>query len=556
MGWEFALALGVLGVVTGAVLASWLWRSRLQAERELGAFGVRAELDSAQAVARERAQTQERLDLERQQALEVARASLERLQSELGASLAQVAALQAKAEQLPAVEAELSQLREQHHALQQEHGDVREAQAHLRSKLELTTQALDEQRARVVAQQDELKGLQEHAAQLRSEVEGLRQSLQAEREKVQERGALIEQARDQFKVLAGEILETNSKQLQSHNQTSLSTLLDPLRQRLVDFQKKVEDVYVDESKERSALRQQVESLMQLNQSLSAEARSLTSALRGSVKSQGNWGELILERVLEASGLRSGQEYLVQDSQTNEAGQRLQPDVVILLPEGRRLVVDSKLSLLAYERYATGPDEAERDGALKDHLSSVRAHMRGLSDKRYQNLYGQSLDFVLMFIPIEPAFMAAVTQDAQLFMDAWERNVLLVSPSTLLFVVRTVAHLWRQEAQNRNAQEIAKRGAELYDKLSGFAVELEAVGSKLESAQQSYLEARKRLASGRGNVIRQAQMLKELGVKPSKDLPSKLSELADLSSEQDEAASLLQAGVSADEGMGQQPPLLD
>ena len=302
-------------------------------------------------------------------------------------------------------------------------------------------------------------------------------------------------------------------------------MLDPLRLRLAEFQRKVEDVYVEEGKDRSALKEQVQQLMRLNQALSDDARNLTSALRGSVKSQGNWGELVLERVLEASGLRKGEEYRVQDSQTTDDGRRLQPDVVICLPEGRQLVVDAKVSLLAYERFTQAGDEREQAVALKAHLDSMRAHLRGLSDKDYQKLYGQSLDFVLMFIPVEPAFMTAVTHDAQLFMDAWERNVLLVSPSTLLFVVRTVAHLWRQEAQNRNAQEIARRGAELYDRLSAFVDDLRTVGDRLQGAQNAYAQAEKRLSEGRGNVIRQAEMLRELGVKPSKQLAAPLVERA-------------------------------
>jgi DNA recombination protein RmuC len=352
--------------------------------------------------------------------------------------------------------------------------------------------------------------------------------LNVEKQRAAERLAVLEQTQatmgERFRALAHETLELSTTRLREQSEAGLATLLDPLRQRLADFQKKVEDVYIDESKERSALREHLESLMRLNQTLSDDARQLTAALRGSVKHQGNWGELILERVLEASGLRRGHEYQVQDSQRGEDGQRLQPDVVIHLPESRRLVVDAKVSLVAYERFAIADDDS-RDAALRDHLNSVRAHLRGLSDKRYQTLYGNSLDFVLMFVPIEPAFMAAVTHDQQLFADAWERNVLLVSPSTLLFVVRTVAHLWRQEAQTRNAQEIARRGGELYDRLAGFATDLETVGQRLDGAHKAWSDARRKLSEGRGNVIRQAEMLRELGVKPTRRLPAALTDTA-------------------------------
>jgi DNA recombination protein RmuC len=295
---------------------------------------------------------------------------------------------------------------------------------------------------------------------------------------------------------------------------------------LQEFQGKVEQFYDTEGKERSALGQQVSHLMQLNKTLSDDAKNLTLALKGSAKSQGNWGELILERVLEASGLRRGVEYDVQESHSREDGSRAQPDVVIHLPQDRHLVVDAKVSLVAYEEYASADDDAVRAAALKRHTDSVRAHIRGLSEKNYQALYGlKSLDFVLMFVPIEPAFMLSVSQDNQLFMDAWNKNVLLVSPSTLLFVVRTVAHLWHQEAQSRNAQEIAKRGAELYDRLCAFVGDLEKVGERLRMAQDAYCDAFAKLSTNKGNVIRQAQMLKELGVKPTKSLPAGLVELA-------------------------------
>jgi DNA recombination protein RmuC len=394
--------------------------------------------------------------------------------------------------------------------------------------------------SRLAERDVEISGLRVETVRLHAELKAADERMKAEQQRASERLAVLDQAQatmgERFRALANETLELSTKRLREQHEAGLVTLLDPLRQRLADFQKKVEDVYVDESKERSALREHLESLMRLNQTLSDDARQLTAALRGSVKHQGNWGELILERVLEASGLRRGHEYEVQDTRRGEDGQRLQPDVVIHLPESRRLVVDAKVSLIAYERFAIADDDDGREAALRDHLDSMRAHLRGLSDKRYQTLYGNSLDFVLMFVPIEPAFMAAVTHDAQLFADAWERNVLLVSPSTLLFVVRTVAHLWRQEAQTRNAQEIARRGAELYDRLAGFATDLETVGQRLDSAHKAWTDARRKLSEGRGNVIRQAEMLRELGVKPARQLP----------------AALLQAAADDAEGAGRDP----
>jgi DNA recombination protein RmuC len=364
----------------------------------------------------------------------------------------------------------------------------------------------------------------------RAQVAALTMQLTQERNQSQEKMALLQNAREeltlQFKNLANDILEEKSKRFSEQNQQSLGQLLDPLKTKLQEFQGKVEQVYVQEGKDRSALAEQVRQLMELNKTVSQEANNLTKALKGSNKTQGNWGELVLERVLESSGLRKGEEYDVQESHTLEDGRRLQPDVVVHLPDDRHLVIDAKATLVAYEDYANAEDDKHREAALKRHLDAVRSHIKGLSDKNYQDLYGlKSLDFVLMFIPIEPAFMLAVSHDRELYMDAWNKNVLLVSPSTLLFVVRTVANLWRQEAQTRNAQDIAKRGAELYDKLAGFVEDMESLGTRLNQAQKDYDGAINKLSTGRGNVIRQAEMLKKLGVKPSKSLPTPMVEIA-------------------------------
>lgn len=376
----------------------------------------------------------------------------------------------------------------------------------------------------------ELQMAQEHTSQLQTQLAAQATQLEAERRAAHDKLALLAEAREalshQFKSLANDILEEKSRRFAEQNQLSLGQLLDPLRSRLADFQGRVEQFYDAEGKQRSALAQQVHQLLQLNQALSEDAKNLTQALKGSTKAQGNWGELILERVLESAGLRKGFEYDVQENHLRADGSRAQPDVVIHLPENRHLVIDAKASLLAYEEWAHADDEAVRAGAQRRHLDSVRQHIKGLAERNYQQLYAlQSLDFVLMFVPIEPAFMLAVTADNQLYSDAWNRNVLLVSPSTLLFVLRTVAHLWRQEAQTRNAQEIAQRGADLYDHLTAFVEELEKVGKNLGQAQDAYQKAFNKLSKNRGNVIRRAEMLKELGIKPAKALPPALVEAA-------------------------------
>ncbi|RZL63562.1 MAG: DNA recombination protein RmuC [Variovorax sp.] len=399
------------------------------------------------------------------------------------------AQLAERAERVPVLDAELTRLRIAHQAARDDAGALRTQIGELNTRMDAERQ-----------EAEKLQRLQREqtAAQLQQLVEAR------------------EVMANQFKALANDILEEKSKRFAEQNQVSLGTLLDPLRMRLADFQGKVELFYDTEGKQRSALSQQVTQLMELNQLLGAEARNLTQALKGSSKTQGNWGELILERVLEASGLRRGIEYHVQQSHTREDGSRAQPDVIIHLPEDRKLVVDAKVSLLAYEECVGAETDELRAAAQRRHLASIRSHIEGLSGKRYEQLYSlKSLDFVLMFVPIEPAFMLAISADDQLFMDAWSRNVLLVSPSTLLFVVRTVAHLWRQEAQSRNAQDIAKRGAELYDKLAAFVGDLERVGKALDNAQGAYKDAFNKFTDGKGNAIRQAEMLKSLGVKPTK-----------------------------------------
>jgi DNA recombination protein RmuC len=391
--------------------------------------------------------------------------------------------------------------------------------------------------SRVPGLEQSLAAATQSISELREQAARRNAELTAERESFREKLALLADAKqgltDQFKNLANEILEDKSRRFTDQNQTNLSALLDPLKLRIAEFQSKIEDTYVKEGKERTALGEQVRQLMELNQQLSEDAKNLTRALRGSSKAQGNWGELVLERVLEASGLRKGEEYLVQSSTTRDDGTRALPDVVIRLPENRSLVVDAKVSLVAYEEFAIAEIEVDRTAAAKRHIDSVKNHIRGLSEKNYHTLYGlKSIDFVLLFVPIEPAFMLAITADRDLFMDAWHRNVLLVSPSTLLFVVRTVAHLWRQEAQTRNAQEIAKRGAELYDKFVGFVEDMTALGNRLRQAQTEYEAAYGKLTGGRGHLIGQAEKLRALGVKPSKSLPPAMQEhaLEDLAAE--------------------------
>lgn len=391
---------------------------------------------------------------------------------------------------------------------------------------------LRERSERIPELQEKLLELEKSRDDLMHQSADLRESAvranaQLDAERAQSEGKL-KLLTEQFQNLANAILEEKSKRFTEQNQTNMGQLLSPLKEQLIGFQKKIEDVYVAETKDRTALAEQVRQLAGLNQALSQDAKNLTNALKGSNKLQGNWGELILQRVLESSGLRLGEEYDVQESHTREDGSRSQPDVTIHLPGDRHLVVDAKVSLNAFVDCVAAEDEGLRQAAIKRHLDSVRAHIKGLSGKNYQTLYGlRSLDSVLMFIPIEPAFTLAIAHDRELFMDAWEKNIILASPSTLMYLVGTIAHLWRQDAQSKNATDIAKRGAELYDKLAAFVADLELVGNRIKQAQDSFEDARNKLARGRGNVIRQAEMLRELGVKATKSMPMTFIDLDEI-----------------------------
>jgi len=328
----------------------------------------------------------------------------------------------------------------------------------------------------------------------------------------------------QFKNLANEILEDKSKRFTEQNVASLDALLKPLQTKLSEFKEQVNTSYGNEARERFALKSEIERLANLNLRMSDETRSLTQALKGDSKVQGNWGELVLESILESSGLRKGEEYLVQDSHTQTDGSRLQPDVVVKLPEGRSLVVDSKVSITAYSRHAETSDPVIAEQELAAHIQSLRQHIQGLSSKNYSSLYGiGSVDFVLMFVPIEPAFLLALKTAPNLYQEALAKNIVLVCPSTLMATLRTVAHLWRQDHQNRNALEIAKQCGTLYDKFVGFVDDLEKLGQRLDQAQTSYHDAFNKLKSGKGNLIRTAEKVRELGVKPSKNLSVPLVE---------------------------------
>jgi DNA recombination protein RmuC len=379
--------------------------------------------------------------------------------------------------------------------------------------------SLHKQDERLEAQRTETLSLREQAAALKS-------TLDSEKKQAAEKLALLESARQkmgvEFRNIANEIFDSKQKVFSERSREQLDGLLKPLGERIKDFERKVEAAYDKESKERFSLIKEVKNLQELNSRISEDAINLTHALRGQSKIQGTWGEIVLERVLEKSGLEKGREYEIQVSLKNEDGRRMQPDVIVHLPEGKDVIIDSKVSLTAYERYCSEEDEELRNNQLKLHIQSLRSHIKGLGDKDYQKLEPiRSLDFVLLFIPIEAAFSLAIQNDNDLFSEAFNQNIVMVAPSTLLATLRTIQNIWRYENQNRNAQKIANTAGRLYDKFANFVADVEEIGSKLQSTQRAYDSAHNKLVSGKGNLINRAETMRELGAKVSKSLPAHL-----------------------------------
>lgn len=362
---------------------------------------------------------------------------------------------------------------------------------------------------------------QQNVAQFAT-ISELKTRLEETRNAAHERQTILEQSEQrlttQFENLANRIFEHSGKKIEQQNKQSLNFLLSPLKEQLESFKKQVQDSFGEEAKERHTLTHEIRNLQQLNQQMTKEASNLTNALKGNNKIQGNWGEFILSQILDNSGLRLGYEYDTQVNLTNENNQRLQPDVIVHLPQGGDVVIDSKVTLVAYERYFNNDEEIVKTKALSDHLTAVRNHLKQLSQKDYHKLIGiNSLDYILMFIPVEPAFLCAIDSDPSLINDALKNNIMIVSPTTLLVALRTIHNLWRYEHQNRNAELIADKASKLYDKVRGFVEDMENLGSTLDKAQQTYQNSLNKLSKGRGNIIGQIERFRELGVEVKKPI---------------------------------------
>jgi DNA recombination protein RmuC len=339
---------------------------------------------------------------------------------------------------------------------------------------------------------------------------------------------------NQFENLAGKIFDERNKQFTEHNQTSLDHIVKPLREQLGEFKQRIETVYDNENKDRISLREEIVSLRRDTAQMNQEALNLTRALKGDKKTQGNWGEMILETVLEKSGLRKGIEYETQGAFRDENNKLFKPDVIVRLPEDKDIVIDSKVSLVAYELHCSTEDDAERITALKQHTEAVRTHIKGLSSKDYSGLKGlRSLDFVLLFMPIEAAFIAAFQADERLFTDAFEHKIIVVTPTTLLATLRTIENIWRYERQNENARAIADKAGIVYDKIRGFVEDLDKLGKQLSTVHSTYDGVMNKLTLGNGNLIRQASSFIDLGVKVKKTIPKHLNEQAGVTENNDE-----------------------
>ncbi|WP_299899281.1 DNA recombination protein RmuC [uncultured Aquimarina sp.] len=330
---------------------------------------------------------------------------------------------------------------------------------------------------------------------------------------------LQEKFTKEFENLANKILDEKSNKFTEQNKENIKNILNPLQEKINTFEKKVEQTHKESIDYHAALRQQILGLKDLNEQMSKEATNLTKALKGDSKMQGNWGELVLERVLEKSGLEKDREYFVQQSFTTAEGQRVLPDVVIHLPDNKKMIIDSKVTLTAYERYVNEDDETLRNTYLKEHITSLRRHIDQLAEKNYQDLYDiESPDFVLLFVPIEPAFAIAINEDNKLYNQAFEKNIVIVTPSTLLATLRTIDTMWNNEKQQRNAIEIARQAGALYDKFEGLMKDLTGVGKKIDDAKKDYASAMNKLVEGRGNLITSVEKLKKMGAKAKKSLP--------------------------------------
>lgn len=383
-------------------------------------------------------------------------------------------------------------------------GELKASTLQLANELSTEREKLSAAEARIASSIEKFKAQDEKYSALKGELENINKKYTTE-----------------FENIANKILDEKSKKFTDQNKTNLDIILNPLKERIKDFESKVEKAYKAESDERVTLKAEIKNLIDLNKQVSEDANNLANALKGENKTQGNWGELILEKVLERSGLIKGQEYRLQFSTNNDDGKRIQPDAVIMLPDNKHIIVDAKVSLVAYEALVSSETEEDREKYIKEHLLSVKTHVKQLSEKNYQSSADfNTPDFVLLFIPIESSFSVAVQADQEMFNFAWDKKIVIVSPSTLLATLRTIASVWKQERQTKNALEIAKQSGALYDKFVGFVEDMDKIGKSLDSSKLAYDGAINKLHKGTGNLVGRVEKIEKLGAKATKKIASK------------------------------------
>ena len=474
------------GMVVGSLVAAWWLRRRYQRE-----------VDTALGRQTETAALDKRLMEER---LDVRARTAERAAAELTTT-----------------QRELREISERHEVSKAEGIRLRSENSQLTSQLEKSREEVAEARADAGA-------AKLHLTEIRTRLD--------EAEKgYREKEALFKEASDalkkEFQLLANQIFEHQGQRLRTANTEQLNSVLTPFKDQIKDFKQRVEEVYTTDAKDRASLLTEVRNLQEASERVNREAESLTRALKGDTRVQGSWGEVVLERVLEDSGLRRDHEYLVQTSFRNEGGELKRPDVIIRLPGDKDVVVDAKVSLAAYEQALAGTDEPTREAAITRHVQSLRTHVRNLAGQDYDRLHGvRSLDFVLLFMPVEAAFTMAMERDPSIFTEAFEKRLVIVSPTTLMMTLRIIDNVWRYEKQSRNAQEIARRAGALYDKVRVILEDMDQLGKSLGTAKRSYDSAYARLVSGKGNLVRQVEQFRELGADVKKALPRDLIEAAE------------------------------
>jgi len=416
--------------------------------------------------------------------------------------------------------------KEEAEALEQEREQAMQTISRLEERNQNQSDQLESAKAELKQADTKANEAEKENVRLKSINDNLSEKLSEQKKEME---ALQEKFKDEFENLANKILEEKSQKFTKQNKEKLDQLLKPLGEKMEAFKKKVEETYEKEMREKTSLKEQIKQMAELNKDLTDEAKNLTKALKNDSKTQGRWGEVILQRILEKSGLTEGREYDTQVGVKTSAGGQQYLDVVVQLPDEKKIIIDSKVSLKAYDRFIEADEEREQERALNEHISSMRAHVKNLGNKNYQEQFANlSPDFVLMFVPIESAFGLALQHDSDLYYEAFEKNIVIVSPSTLLATLATIDSVWKQEYQSKNAQKIAERGGKLYDKFVLFVESLEEIGMRIRQSQESYDQAMNRLKMGRGDLIGQADKLRKLGVNNTKKLSGDLTDEQQLS----------------------------